>query len=82
MTNREPILLVPSFYAHTLNGFFLLVALFLAVIYFSKIIRMDPYRGVTLILLLSIAIGVHGISHIGMESVYGYTPMKWITRNM
>lgn len=27
-------------------------------------------------LILSIAVGVHGLSHLGLEAVYGYNPFE------
>jgi hypothetical protein len=66
---------VPSFYAHVINGLFVLVSIVILVLYYSKIIRMGPYFGVILTLLFSICIGVHGISHSLLEAQYGYNPL-------
>jgi hypothetical protein len=72
--------LAPSFYAHIINGVLLLTAVVVILINYKKITRYDGYPGSTviLILLLSIAIGIHGISHLGLESVYSYNPLKKI----
>jgi hypothetical protein len=71
-------LLPPSFYAHIINGVLLFIALIVIFANYSKIKRYEGYPGSTsiLILLLSIAFGIHGISHLGLESVYGYNPLK------
>jgi hypothetical protein len=37
---------------------------------------MNKYKVIVLVLLFSIATGVHGISHLGMEKVYGYNPLQ------
>ena len=34
---------------------------------------------VALMLLFSIALGVHGLSHLGLERVYGYDPYFMVT---
>jgi len=66
----------PSVYAHTINGGLLLVATLYLALYFSRIISRDPYQILVLILLFSIASGIHGLSHIGMEYVYNYNPLS------
>jgi hypothetical protein len=72
--------LAPSFYAHSINGILLLIALIIMITNYSKISRLEAYPGRTLylILLLSIAIGIHGISHLGLESVYGFNPLRYL----
>jgi hypothetical protein len=72
--------LPPSFYAHGLNGFLLFIALIIMITNYSKLSRLEGYPGRTLylILLLSIAVGIHGISHLGLESVYGFNPMRYL----
>lgn len=71
-------LLPPSVYAHIINGILLFIALIIIVTNYSKLTRYAGYPGRTvyLILILSIAVGVHGISHLGLERVYGYNPIK------
>jgi hypothetical protein len=71
----DPMYLVPSFYAHIINGVFLLIALILIYNKFPKIISLDPYKLIVIILLLSIGVGVHGISHLGLEKGYDYNPL-------
>jgi hypothetical protein len=65
----------PSMLAHMLSGGFMLVALFCLVRCYSKLRRLDVYQTLMLSLLFSIAIGVHGISHLGLEKEYGYNPV-------
>ena len=65
----------PSFYAHVFNAILLLMALVLLYSNFSKIRILEPYKLIILTLLFSLTIGVHGLSHLGMESVYGYNPI-------
>jgi Na+/H+-dicarboxylate symporter len=65
---------IPSFYAHVLNGIFLFVALILIYLYWTKLIHLNVYQIIMIFLILSIAVGVHGLSHLGLEAVYGYNP--------
>jgi hypothetical protein len=66
--------ILPSFYAHILNGIFLLGALILIYLYWAKLIHLNVYQIIMIFLILSIAVGVHGLSHLGLEAVYGYNP--------
>jgi hypothetical protein len=65
----------PSIYAHTLNGALLLVAAYLTFLHFSSVKRLDPFRLIVLTLALSVAVGVHGLSHLGLENLYSYNPI-------
>jgi hypothetical protein len=64
--------LLPSLYAHVMNGILLLVAFILLLQNYRSIKNMDKYRVILLVLLFSIATGVHGLSHLGLEKNYGY----------
>jgi hypothetical protein len=62
----------PSILAHVFNGIVLLIAIILFFRYYTK---MDNNKIVCATLLLSIAIGIHGLSHLGLEMHYGYNPL-------
>ena len=66
------IFVAPSFYAHAVNGFLFLLAAVLLYRNYTEIRRLDPYKRITLTLLFSIVVGIHGLSHLGLEKVYGY----------
>ena len=67
----------PSILSHMLNGLFLLLSFLFVIIYFSKLQGLDAYRMLVLILLFSLVLGVHGISHLGLEREYGmYAPTR------
>jgi hypothetical protein len=65
----------PSILAHILSGAFMLIALACLITCFSQIRKLDTYRMLVLTLLFSIAVGVHGVSHLGLEKQYNYNPM-------
>lgn len=69
-------ILLPSLYAHVINGILLLVAFILLYKNYSYIKSMDKYKLILLVLLFSIATGVHGLSHLGLEKTYGYNPLQ------
>ena len=69
----------PSLYAHILNGILLLSAFVLLFANYSQIKKHtseDPYKVVLLVLLFSIGVGIHGISHLGLERIYNSLSMN------
>jgi len=68
----------PSIIAHTLNGGLFLVAVVLSLVYYRNIATLDSYRLILLILAFGIIVGIHGLSHLGLEYVYGYNP--WLAQ--
>jgi hypothetical protein len=44
---------------------------------YSKISNLEPYKLISLTLLFSLTIGIHGLSHLGLESKYNYNPMLY-----
>lgn len=66
----------PSFYAHILSGFLILISTIIVCFNFTKFIKLDSYKIIVLLLFFSLVIGIHGISHLGLESVYDYNPLK------
>jgi hypothetical protein len=77
--------LPPSFYAHVINGILLFIAVIVIALNYSRLARLESYPRRTtnliyLVLLLSIAAGVHGISHLGLEYVYGFNPMNYFNQ--
>jgi hypothetical protein len=62
----------PSVLAHMGNGIFLGIAVLLTIIYFTKLKKVGVYNILVLVLLFSIVLGVHGISHLLLEKEYRY----------
>ena len=69
------IYLAPSFYAHIINGLFLLIGFILLFKNYSKLVNLEPYKKIILALFFSISIGIHGLSHLGLETNYHYNPL-------
>ena len=65
----------PSFYAHVLNAILVLVAVMFLVKHYRTL---RPYETIVIALLFSIVIGVHGLSHLGLETAYGFNPLNVI----
>jgi hypothetical protein len=62
----------PSFLAHMLSGVLMGIARYIAVTSFGSLRKLDAYRMLVLVLLFSIVLSVHGISHLGLKRAYGY----------
>jgi hypothetical protein len=56
----------------------MLLALIIIFVYYSTVSSLDTFRIIILILLLGIIVGIHGLSHLGLEYVYGYSPYRMI----
>lgn len=63
----------PSLIAHAMSGLLLFSALVVLYLNFSSI---GNGNKIILLILLSIGVGIHGISHLGLEYVYGFDPLK------
>jgi hypothetical protein len=73
---NSELLALSSFYAHAINGILLLVAIIILFKNYNSIKNIDKYSVIIMILLFSIAAGVHGLSHLGLEKGYGYNPLQ------
>jgi hypothetical protein len=67
--------LIPSFYAHILNGTITAFAIILILANLNAVKNMKTFNMLVIVLLASIAIGIHGLSHQGLEKNYNFFPM-------
>ena len=68
----------PSVYAHIINGLLMVVAVALLYKNYANIRNLSAYKLIIIVLMFSIAFGIHGLSHLGLEENYGYNPIKFI----
>ena len=71
-----------SFYTHLANIMFVFLAIYFVIANFSYIENMSPEKKIYIVLLFSIAAGVHGLSHLGLENLYQYNPMGFFVRTV
>jgi len=76
ITQLVNMLINPSLYAHFLHTILLVLAILLVLLNFSKMIHLEPFKIIVLLLFFSLVIGLHGISHLGLEALYGYNPIR------
>lgn len=72
----QNLLNIPSFFALVITGLLLLTILIIFIQNINTIKQEKPSFMVVLISLITIAIGVHGLLHLGVEYVYNYNPIK------
>ena len=71
-------LIAPSFSALFVTGLILLFILILLVKHYDSIMRLNYYQKIMLLTSLSIAVGSHGLMHLGVEKQYNFNPYIWI----
>ncbi len=69
----------PSFIAHLFNGLILLIAFVYFVYNLSEFDKFDAFQSILTLLLVSIAIGIHCLTHLGLEIYYDYDPINDIS---
>ncbi len=75
---EQRLLAKPSLYAHILHAILILTAVILVIVNYSQVSKLGVYEKITLSLLFSGVIGIHGLSHLGLEGVYGYNPLHML----
>lgn len=71
------ILIAPSLNSLFFTGFMILVILVIFFTNYNKFIRLDYYHKITILSLITITIGIHGLIHLGVEQNYGFNPYRW-----
>ena len=59
-----------------MTGVLICITAVIVLLYFTKIQALDIYRIVILLLLFSIVVGIHGLSHALLENQYGFVPFN------
>ncbi len=69
--------IAPSFNSLFLTGILILLIFIIFFMNFNKIIMLDFNKKLILLSVITTAVGVHGLIHIGLEMNYGFNPYKW-----
>jgi hypothetical protein len=67
--------LAPSFFAQIINGILILIFLYLFLSNYKDFMKLNYLQKLQVIGTLSIAFGVHGTLHLGLEQAYDYNPI-------
>jgi hypothetical protein len=65
----------PAIYADILNGTLVFTAVIFVFWNIAKLQSIDIYKKIVLMLLISISIGIHGLSHFQFERMHKYNQM-------
>ena len=71
-------LIAPSLNSLFVTGLILLFILVIIIKNFKEISKFTTYQKLSLLCILTIAIGSHGLIHLGVEKQYNFNPYKWI----
>ena len=70
-------LIAPSLNSLFVTGLILLFILVIIIKNFKEISKFTTYQKLSLLCILTIAIGCHGLIHLGVEKQYNFNPYKW-----
>ena len=71
------ILIAPSLNSLFVTGTILLFIFYIFFTNFKQFQRLDSYHKLIILSLITIAVGIHGLIHLGVESVYNFNPYRW-----
>jgi hypothetical protein len=72
------ILIAPSLNSLFITGLLLLCILITFIKNFNQISNLNYYQKIMLLSTITIAIGIHGLIHLGVEMQYNFNPYNWI----
>ncbi len=71
-------LIAPSLNSLFVTGVLILLIFLLIITNFKQLMKYRLYEKITILCMLTIAVGTHGLIHLGVESEYGFNPYKWL----
>ena len=71
-------LVAPSLNALFITGLLLLWILIVFINNYKHISNLNYYQKIMLLSTVTIAIGIHGLIHLGVEMQYNFNPYNWI----
>jgi len=72
------ILIAPSINSLFMTGMLLILIFILVITNFNQLMKYRLYEKITIICFITIAIGTHGLIHLGVEKQYGFNPYNWV----
>jgi len=70
-------LIAPSINSLFFTGIMILFIFIIFITNFSKFLKLPYYYKLIILSTISMAIGIHGLIHLGVETNYGFNPYKW-----
>ena len=70
-------LIAPSLNSLFFTGILILFIFIIFIKNFNQFLKLPYYDKLVLLSTLTIAIGMHGLIHLGVETNYGFNPYNW-----
>lgn len=70
-------LIAPSLNSLFFTGFLLFLIFIILVRNFKTVYSFTTFQQLSLLCFLTIAIGTHGLIHLGVEKEYNFNPYRW-----
>jgi hypothetical protein len=70
-------LVAPSLNALFITGLLLLCIIIVFIKNYNRIYNLNYYQKIILLSTITIAIGIHGLIHLGLEMQYNFNPYNW-----
>ena len=70
-------LIAPSLNSLFFTGILLLFIFIIFINNFKRINKLNYYQKIMLLSTITIAIGIHGLIHLGVEAQYNFNPYRW-----
>jgi hypothetical protein len=70
-------LIAPSLNSLFITGLLLLCVLIVFIKNYKRIYMLNYYQQIMLLSTITIAIGIHGLIHLGVEGQYNFNPYNW-----
>jgi hypothetical protein len=70
------LIMAPSMNGLLFTGILLLIIVIIFAKNYDQFLKLNYYQQIALLSLLTLAIGIHSILHLGAEIVYGFNPYK------
>lgn len=71
-------LVAPSLNSLFITGLLLLCIIIVFIKNYNRICNLNYYQKIMLLSTVTIAIGIHGLIHLGVEMQYNFNPYNWI----
>jgi hypothetical protein len=71
-------LIAPSLNALFLTGILMMIITILFLFNIKQLLKLPNFQKITLLCSMTVAIGIHGMLHLGAEKQYNFNPYKWI----
>jgi hypothetical protein len=70
-------LIAPSLNALFLTGILVMIIAMLFIFNIKQLSKITSLQKITLLCSMTVAIGIHGMLHLGAEKQYNFNPYKW-----